>query len=332
MSSKRPKMTNLNLPSQVSLVFFLSVVGVTSLLGNGLDILSWFILAPVRTPQNSYILSLAIADFLVGVFLVPSMIGEIASNKWPFGRTYCQFYIMIALLLCTVSVLHLVAISRDRYHVVFDTLTYRARRRFPLFLRRILLIWILAGYLIVPPMRDWNAIGDRTEIGSGLCIANTTRDLGVTVAFGNLFLPLSIIAGTYFAIHKELRRRGDGIGRSCYRSRGTLHIIFDNGSGSRSTSVGSGATRDLIISQDYKATKMLGIIVAAFALSWTPFALGYAIIGFIPEDRRKSMIAQPIMVAIGYSNSAMNPIIYGLFNTNFREGFKKILFFWRSRK
>ncbi|OXA62515.1 tyramine receptor Ser-2 [Folsomia candida] len=325
-------MTNLAPPAQIVLICFLSIVGVASLFGNALVMLSWVFHPPVRTPQNSYILSLAIADFLVGALLVPTMMGEISSNLWPFGSTVCQFYIMIALLLCTASVLHLVAISRDRYHVVFDTLTYRARRRFSFFLRRIFLIWILAGWLIVPPMRDWEAIGNRTQLESKLCIANTSADLGVTMAFGNFVLPISIIAGTYFAIHKELRRRGGGIGRSCHRSRGTLPTIFSDGTGSVSNSTSSGATRDLRIGRDYRATKMLGIIVAAFTISWAPFAVGYAIIGFYPEDKKKSLIAQPIMVAIGYSNSGMNPIIYGYYNSNFREGFKKVLFCWRRKK
>ncbi|GBL90222.1 putative G-protein coupled receptor No9 [Araneus ventricosus] len=73
-----------------------------------------------------------------------------------------------------------------------------------------------------------------------------------------------------------------------------------------------------------KATKTVGIIVGGFILCWLPFFTVYLIMGFcevcIPEVLFK------VFFYLGYCNSALNPIIYGIISKDFRAAFKKILF------
>lgn len=80
-----------------------------------------------------------------------------------------------------------------------------------------------------------------------------------------------------------------------------------------------------MLGRNQQAAKMLGIIIAAFGISWLPFTIGYSVVGFLPDENKPNPVTLPIIVAIGYSNSAMNPIIYGFCNPDFRQGFKKIL-------
>ncbi|GFS46519.1 octopamine receptor Oamb [Trichonephila inaurata madagascariensis] len=72
-----------------------------------------------------------------------------------------------------------------------------------------------------------------------------------------------------------------------------------------------------------KATKTVGIIVGGFILCWLPFFTVYLIMGFcepcIPELLFK------VFFYLGYCNSALNPIIYGIISKDFRAAFKKIL-------
>ncbi|XP_021964826.1 tyramine/octopamine receptor [Folsomia candida] len=187
-------MPELSRCAQIPLIIFLSLVSIAAILGNGLVLLAWAFHAPVRKPQNSYLLSLAVVDLLVGLILAPSMIGEIGSQTWPWGREWCQLYLLVDWLLTTSSVLHLVAVSMDRYHVVFDTLTYGVRRTFPFFMRRICLLWILTVWLIAPEMRDWEAMGDRS-VDRGMCLSSVSRELSVHFAFGSFVLPVALLVG-----------------------------------------------------------------------------------------------------------------------------------------
>lgn len=72
-----------------------------------------------------------------------------------------------------------------------------------------------------------------------------------------------------------------------------------------------------------KATKTVGIIVGGFILCWLPFFTVYLTMGFcepcIPELLFK------VFFYLGYCNSALNPIIYGIISKDFRFAFKKIL-------
>lgn len=73
-----------------------------------------------------------------------------------------------------------------------------------------------------------------------------------------------------------------------------------------------------------RASRTLGMIIAAFVLSWAPFFIMYPTIGFLPEVLKPGPEVFLLVLTIGFSNSAMNPIIYGFMNPKFRAGFKTI--------
>lgn len=76
-------------------------------------------------------------------------------------------------------------------------------------------------------------------------------------------------------------------------------------------------------SNDHKAAITLGIIMGVFLVCWVPFFCMNIILAFcktcVPE------LVFKILTWLGWSNSALNPIIYSIFNTEFRDAFRKIL-------
>lgn len=74
---------------------------------------------------------------------------------------------------------------------------------------------------------------------------------------------------------------------------------------------------------DHKAAITLGIIMGVFLICWVPFFCVNIVAAFcktcIPP------IVFKILTWLGYSNSAFNPIIYSIFNLDFRLAFQKIL-------
>lgn len=82
---------------------------------------SFVIIAIVRErdlrsrPQYLLILSLASADFIVGLIVTPLGAWSTIMQEWNLGVTLCDFWISVDVLVCTSSILHLVAIALDRY-------------------------------------------------------------------------------------------------------------------------------------------------------------------------------------------------------------------------
>ncbi|XP_061714394.1 probable G-protein coupled receptor No18 [Cydia pomonella] len=78
------------------------------------------------------------------------------------------------------------------------------------------------------------------------------------------------------------------------------------------------------LSKERRAARTLGIIMGVFVICWLPFFLMYVILPFChvccPSNKLINFITW-----LGYVNSTMNPIIYTIFNLDFRKAFKKLL-------
>uniref|UniRef100_G1QA03 5-hydroxytryptamine receptor 2C n=2 Tax=Myotis lucifugus TaxID=59463 RepID=G1QA03_MYOLU len=61
-------------------------------------------------------MSLAIADMLVGLLVMPtSLLAILYDYVWPLPRPLCPVWISLDVLFSTASIMHLCAISLDRY-------------------------------------------------------------------------------------------------------------------------------------------------------------------------------------------------------------------------
>jgi len=87
----------------------LSLLCLAIILGNLLVIITVTTQKFLRTVPNIYLVSLAIADFLVGAFILPLGITEITLQKWIFGKALCEFWLTADITLCTVSSIKIIA-------------------------------------------------------------------------------------------------------------------------------------------------------------------------------------------------------------------------------
>lgn len=79
------------------------------------------------------------------------------------------------------------------------------------------------------------------------------------------------------------------------------------------------------LSKERRAARTLGIIMGVFVVCWLPFFLMYVIVPFCPVCCPSRRLIS-FITWLGYINSALNPIIYTIFNLDFRRAFKKLLF------
>ncbi|KAG8181598.1 hypothetical protein JTE90_013560 [Oedothorax gibbosus] len=80
----------------------------------------------------------------------------------------------------------------------------------------------------------------------------------------------------------------------------------------------------ICLQKERRAAQVLGIVMGVFVLCWLPFFTMYVILPFCETCYiSKDMIN--FITWLGYMNSALNPVIYTVFNTDFRRSFQRLL-------
>ena len=77
--------------------------------------------------------------------------------------------------------------------------------------------------------------------------------------------------------------------------------------------------------RERRATKRMAMIMACFCFCWWPFVFMYTIRSFC-KDCPIDTHFQAAIIWLGYANSSLNPILYTIFNEDFRKAFVKIVF------
>ncbi|CAG7819108.1 unnamed protein product [Allacma fusca] len=142
-----------------ALVFLFCCIIAGTVIGNTLVIAAVATTRRLRTVTNCFVMSLAVADWLVGMFVMPPKVGlHLVDNKWHLGRILCELWISLDILLCTASILSLCAISIDRYLAITRPLAYsRKRRSKRLALSMISCVWVAAVVITSPPIFGWSS-------------------------------------------------------------------------------------------------------------------------------------------------------------------------------
>ena len=82
--------------------------------------------------------------------------------------------------------------------------------------------------------------------------------------------------------------------------------------------------RKIARAKERRATVVLGIVMASFIGCWLPFFSIYPAASL--AGLRVPDVAFAVIFWLGYVNSALNPIIYTIFNRDFRHAFERLLF------
>ena len=117
--------------SNIWKVFFALISFVVCFLtasGNVLVLYSFKVNKKLRTTNNYFLISLAIADAVIGFVSMPLATMYFLTEKWLLGAYICDLWLCIDYTVSNASAVNLLLISFDRYFSITRPLTYRANR------------------------------------------------------------------------------------------------------------------------------------------------------------------------------------------------------------
>lgn len=184
----------------------LTLIIICTIVGNVLVILSIFTYRPLRIVQNFFLVSLAIADLTVAVFVLPFNVAYNVIGKWTFGIHLCEMWLTCDILCCTASILSLCAIALDRYWAITDPIDYAQKRTLKRVVIMITIVWVISIVLSLPPLFGWNDWPEEFNSNTP-CILTKDKGFVIYSSMGSFFVPLIIMTIVYIKIFFATRNR-----------------------------------------------------------------------------------------------------------------------------
>ena len=260
------------------------------------------------------LISLAVADSLVGTVVMPCAVDSVVSGQWRCGEFWGTFNGFANFFFCISSIMHLMVLSLDRYVAINYPLMY------PKIITKKRSIVICVGLWIYSAI--W-ALLPLFKVSSYECfipyIGVCKQEDWSGEKSGGFLFAILVVSTTY----------GVAVLVICYTYTRILFVIFKQVKQINQTtrSIHTTKNRPQKVSSKKGVLTLLSVIIL-YLVSWSPYCVLTAF--EIAKGKKLSTTASMITMFIGFANSMCNPIIYAIKYSGFRKRMFKFLFRMRT--
>lgn len=193
----------------VLIVLLTGMLSLVTVIGNILVVVSFKVNRQLKTVNNYFLLSLAVADLIIGVISMNLYTAYLVMGYWAMGNWACDLWLAIDYVASNASVMNLLVISFDRYFSITRPLTYRAKRTTRRAGIMIGLAWFVSLVLWAPAILLWQFLEGKRTVPSGECYIQFLSQPIITfcTAMAAFYLPVTIMSVLYWRIYKETQNR-----------------------------------------------------------------------------------------------------------------------------
>lgn len=300
-------------------------VPILTIFGNVVVIMAVITHRKLRTLTNTFIVSLAVADMSVALFVMPfSIYQKLNSNTWLLGNVLCKLSSSLDVMMCTVSIFHLSCLAIDRYLAICRPFLHeRLTVRWVVVM--LIVCWVTPIFIsFLPIMNGWNHIGIEDIISCAFPADANVCAFVVNIPFSMICSLIAFYIPVVFMCVCNIKIYMAAI-KQAHQIR-TLEIAGNHNNYNYDSSDHENYhhhKRKGKFKQEAKAAKTLGIIMGCFSICWFPFF----IMNIIDPLLKYTIPYVPWQVALwlGYINSLLNPFLYFYFNRNFNHAFRRLL-------
>nr|KAF6359884.1 5-hydroxytryptamine receptor 2C [Myotis myotis] len=255
-----------------------------------------------------------------------------------------RVWISLDVLFSTASIMHLCAISLDRYVAIRNPIEHSRFNSRTKAIMKIAIVWAISIGVSVPipvlGLRDESKVFARNTT-----CALTDPNFVLIGSFVAFFIPLTIMVFTYLLTIYVLRRQALMLLRGHTEELPKISLDFLKCCKKNATEEDNAANpnQDVrprlrkkekrprgtmqAINNERKASKVLGIVFFVFLVMWCPFFITN-ILSVLCEKACNQQLMEKLLnvfVWIGYVCSGINPLVYTLFNKVYRRAFANYL-------
>ncbi|XP_041032039.1 melanopsin-A [Carcharodon carcharias] len=284
------------------------------MVGNFLVIYAFCRSKSLRSPSNTFIINLAISDFLMSITQAPVFFATSLHKRWIFGEKACELYAFCGALFGISSMITLVVIAADRYFVITRPLAsigMLSKKRAVFIL---LGVWLYSLTWSLPPFFGWSAYVPEGLMTS--CTWDYTTFTSSVRAYTMLlfcfvfFIPLGIIIYCYVFIFRAILST----------NRDVQKIGGNTNKESR--------RRFQRISNEWKMAKIALIVILLYIISWSPYST-VALTAFAGYANILTPYMNSVPAVIAKASAIYNPIVYAITHPKYRAAIGKYIPFLR---
>ena len=275
--------------ASIVLTLWFASSGLAAVIGNAVVLWLFYKNKSLRTISNTFLASLCVADFLAGLVVDPVYIAIRVFAQPRYGSILFKVINMVWIHSTAATVFNLCCVSVDRFIAIRFPFRYQDIITKQRCYAVIIMVWLIS--LFLPFSRI-------------LVDNHTNGDFWFSLSFIFFALPLTVVTLCYVWIFKVAKKQASRI----------------NGENLQNSKEMNCPVRAV---QNHKAIKTIGLVLGVFIASWLP-SLACSVVFYVRASdkcfsKKVVYIVWPWLDAVGWTSSAINPLIYFFRNGEFRE-------------